>query len=414
MASVPRSALVVGGGIVGLACALRLQRAGLEVEVSDPDCMLQAPSWNNAGHIASEQLQPLASPAMLRGAFARLHAFGGPLDLCRPLALAPWLYRYLRASTSRSARAGREALRPLMARALPAWRALLAELGTGALLRDDGHWLCWESALSAARGLRNWRAADTGSAGVELLDSDCMTALAGRLQSPPSAAIRFSGTAQLRDPGALAQALQRNFVASGGVRGSAPVARLRRHGGRVFAEFADGRRCGRDLVLVCAGIGSAPLMRSIGIRAPLVAERGYHLHWPQHDWPRAFPPVVFEDRSLIVTRFDNGLQVSGYVEFAPVDTPPDAGKWRRLQTHAEQLGLPVSGQPRRWFGARPTLPDYLPAIGRCADTPNLLYAFGHQHLGLTLAAVTAELVGAMLLDEVAPAQLEPFDLARFA
>ncbi|MFZ2237879.1 MAG: FAD-dependent oxidoreductase, partial [Dokdonella sp.] len=73
----------------------------------------------------------------------------------------------------------------------------------------------------------------------------------------------------------------------------------------------------------------------------------------------------------------------------------------------------VRGEPTRWFGARPTLPDYLPAIGRCRAVDNVLYAFGHQHLGLTLAAITGELIAQLAAGEATDVALAPFDLARF-
>src|SRR3546814_16248428 len=102
------------------------------------------------------------------------------------------------------------------------------------------------------------------------------------------------------------------------------------------------------------------------------------------------PPVVFEDRSMIVTRFRSGLRAAGFVEFGRAESPSDARKWARLRAHVQALGLPfrLPGEP--WMGARPTLPDYLPAIGRARHAGNLFYAFGQQHLGLTLAPMTGE------------------------
>ena len=67
----------------------------------------------------------------------------------------------------------------------------------------------------------------------------------------------------------------------------------------------------------------------------------------------------------------------------------------------------------RWFGARPTLPDYLPAIGCCDGYDNLAYAFGHQHLGLTLAAISGELVSGLCAGTRGGIDLTPFDLRRF-
>ena len=68
----------------------------------------------------------------------------------------------------------------------------------------------------------------------------------------------------------------------------------------------------------------------------------------------------------------------------------------------------------RWTGARPTLPDYLPAIGRSRAAPNLIYAFGHQHLGVTLAAITGELVASAARGLAPAVPLAPFDIRRFA
>jgi D-amino-acid dehydrogenase len=74
----------------------------------------------------------------------------------------------------------------------------------------------------------------------------------------------------------------------------------------------------------------------------------------------------------------------------------------------------MEGPVAEWMGARPTLPDYLPAIGVSRRADNLYYAFGHQHLGLTLAAVTGELVAALMGGTTPAVDLAPFDLDRFA
>jgi D-amino-acid dehydrogenase len=124
--------------------------------------------------------------------------------------------------------------------------------------------------------------------------------------------------------------------------------------------------------------------------------------------------VVFEDRSMILTRFAGGLRAASFVEYAGVDTPPDPRKWARLREHVEQLGILVHGEPAPWFGARPTLPDYLPALGRSGRFDNLAYAFGHQHLGLTLAAISGELLADLCAGRSGAVASAAFDLERFA
>ncbi|RDZ26526.1 NAD(P)/FAD-dependent oxidoreductase [Lysobacter silvisoli] len=407
------SVLVIGGGVIGHACALALQARGWRVRLTDPDREGIAPSWGNAGHIATEQAQPLASPATLRSAPRRLYAFGGPLDLRDPLRIAPWVLRYLRACTPGRYEHGRLALRGLLAQALPAWRRLADALQQPQLLREDGHWLCWESAASAARGRAAWAGTDIGDTRYHPLNAAHLADLRATLRAPVSGAIAFSGTAQIADPYALAAALRSRFAEGGGQRFHHRIDALQAEGDELFARTDDGQVLRADRVLVCAGVRSRALMASLGLHAPLVAERGYHLQWREHDWPQR-PPLVFEDRSMIVTRFDGGLRAAGFVEYAHADSPPDPGKWRRLRQHAAELGLPVRGEPRAWFGARPTLPDYLPALGRCPRHPSLYYAFGHQHLGLTLAAVTGERMAATIDEGGEAPELAAFDLRRFA
>lgn len=413
MTSSSASALVVGGGVVGRACALALQCDGWRVTLADADANGNAPSWGNAGHIAVEQTEPLASLATLRSAPRRWHAFGGPLDLREPLRLLPWVARYLRACAPSRFEAGHAALRGLLAEALPAWRRLAQAVDAPSLLQEHGHWVCWESAASARRGEAAWRGADIGTATLSSLGDAQRATLQSQLSAPVAGGLAFEGTAQIADLPALAQRLMAAFVEAGGVQRALRVQALRREGRHVHAVTADGARLDADLVLVCAGVRSRELMATLGLRAPLVAERGYHLQWAAHDWP-ALPPVVFEDRSMILTRFAGGLRAASFVEYAGVDTPPDPRKWARLREHVEQLGILVQGEPAPWFGARPTLPDYLPALGRSGRFDNLAYAFGHQHLGLTLAAISGELLADVCAGRPGAVAWAPFDLERFA
>jgi glycine/D-amino acid oxidase-like deaminating enzyme len=106
------------------------------------------------------------------------------------------------------------------------------------------------------------------------------------------------------------------------------------------------------------------------------------------------------------------VRVTGFTELGRPDTPPDPRKWALLRRHLEALGVSVPDAAARWRGSRPTLPDFLPAIGRLS--PQVLYAFGHQHIGITLAAVTAEAVGELAASSETPERLRPFDIRRFA
>ncbi len=400
---------IIGGGIVGLNAALELQGRGHVVTVYEREAGGSvAASYGNAGHIATEQVEPLASQAMIRSAFSRLFMNGGPLSL-PPGGISKWLpfsLRLMAAAHPGTFARGKAGLSRLVNDALPAWRRRLGDIGAADLLREDGHFVVWETPASASAALKAWRESDTGTAHWRDVDAGELAALKGLTSVPVAGAIRFEGTGQIADPRRLLDTLAATFVARGGCIVYEPVTALRFEGGRPVVGTALA-----DAVVVCAGVWSKPLMEGLGFRVPIVAERGYHIQSPVATWPQGLPPVVFEDRAMIVTRFDCGVRAASFVEFNKTDAPPDARKWRRLERHVRELGLPFGDPAKaaRWMGARPTLPDYLPAIGQARGLP-VYYAFGHQHLGLTLAAVTGERVGAMVDDGAIPAE---FDLSRF-
>ena len=399
---------IVGGGVVGLCCAVALLDRGYGVSVFERDSDYNAASWGNAGHIAVEQVEPLASPAALRSVPTRLFSAGGALGL-PPSMAAQWLpfaARLTAASTPAKFTAGTAALTPLLAGAMPAWRDLVGALDAPDLLREDGHIVVWDSAASARTGRQRWSQTAIGTARIIDAEPELLHRL-GFLADPVGGAIRFTGSGQIADLRALATTLEAVVEARGG-RIVRQAARLAEQSGRIVIVGHE-----VDQVLVTAGVRSRALLEPLGYRVPMIAERGYHIRARAEGWPADLPPVVFEDRSMIVTRYAECVQAASFVELGDPDGPPDPRKWDRLEHHVRSLGLPIEGPFTRWMGARPTLPDYLPAIGLSTHHANLAYAFGHQHLGLTLAPVTATLVAAMLAGNTLAVPLAPFDLDRF-
>ncbi|WP_017672328.1 FAD-binding oxidoreductase [Blastomonas sp. AAP53] len=408
------TALVVGGGLIGLCAATRLQHIGADVTLIEPEEKPKGASWGNAGHLAIEQIQPLASLATIRSVPARLFPRGAlALPASQLRTWAPFALRMLRASAPARFAAGTAALAALLAEAMPAWRRACETSGTNDLLREDGHFVAWETAASAAQGRAQWLATPIGTATVRDATSDELAMIAQLApQTSIAGAIRFGGSGQISNLDALAAALRALLVARGGTIRQAAADGIVRTG-NIAQVRINGALCNADHIILCAGAASADLLRPMGERIPLIAERGYHIQSAASDWPPDMPPVAFEDRSMIVTRFAGGLRAASFVEFAARQAPPDPAKWDRLRQHVTALGLPFDLPGEPWMGARPTLPDYLPAIGRSRRAANLIYAFGHQHLGLTLAAVTGEAVASIASGDAPAVNLAPFDPARF-
>ena len=404
-----KSLIVVGAGMIGAACALRLQASGQNVTLIDPGPDTRASSFGNAGHIAVEQVEPLATWSAVRRAPSMLFGVGGPLDfrLGDASAWLPWSARFLWACRSVQVDRGTQALRQLTTPAVRAWRDLLSLADSSDLMIEDGHALLWFDEEAAREGRGLWQSVDTGAARLGELPADRLETYRSLLPGrPPVAGLYVEGTARLVSPQRTRDALVDAFVRKGGCRLVAEVQGVSPHG---EIKLTGGARLQADQILIAAGIRSAFLMAQLGHRVPLIAERGYSIQFPVPAWSPGLGTAVLEDYSIVLAPHAEGLRATSFVEFARADSAPDARKWARLIARLRALGLDVPEACQRWMGCRPTLPDYVPAIGTVPQA-RVLYAFGHQHLGVTLAAITAECIEAAAGGAELPHEL---DIRRF-
>ena len=195
-----KSALIIGGGIVGMNLALELQGRGQDVTVAEAAPDELSASLGNAGHIATEQADPIASWATIRSTPGRLFP-RGPVSLPGH-SIREWLpfaLRLARASRAKPFQQGRSALTSLVTQAVPAWHRRLTNLGASDLMREDGHYVVWESDGSAARGKDSWRAANLGPARIRDVTDDELSELRALGQSSVVGGVRFENTGQIAD-----------------------------------------------------------------------------------------------------------------------------------------------------------------------------------------------------------------------
>jgi D-hydroxyproline dehydrogenase len=293
---------------------------------------------------------------------------------------------------------------------VPAWKRLAALAGAPEIVRDHGHVVVWMNPARAALGLKGWAQTPVGSVRLREWSAEELARYDGVLRARPAAGLFFEGAGQVRDPQHARDAMLAAFEAAGGeiVRGSA--ARVTT---QARVTLASGAAREADALLIAAGAWSRPLMAQLGVDAPLIGERGYSVQSSEHAWPEDLPTTIFEERSLVLSRFTSGLRATSFLEFGEPSAGPDPRKWARLEAHIRALGVRFAAQPDRWHGPRPTLPDYVPAIGRLQRAPKVLYAFGHAHLGLTMCAITSELVLSLARETTAPFDLTPYRIERF-
>jgi D-amino-acid dehydrogenase len=406
---------VIGAGIVGVSCALHLRRDGHDVTLIDPRAPGTATSFGNAGAIVTGAVVPNSTPALWRDIPRMLFDRDSSVRVRWSYLprITPWLVRFLLAGRHTRVEAIADALQPLVSRAYEAHRELAALSGADDMLRQVG-WLKvyeTEAAFAATQYDRDIMA----SRGVR---SDVLGADEIR-QLEPSLARRYvkglfqPDTGFVTLPHRLVQAHAAQFQRLGGslvqerVRGVQPL------DGSVRLDCELGFRT-FDTVVIAAGAWSKELARQVGDRVQLDTERGYHLNLDPGEAGELRRPVMFPERGFVLAPMLDGIRLTSGVELAGLHAPPDFSRIRRLLPVAREALPGLSDRvTRQWLGYRPSTPDSLPVIGPSARHRAVFYAFGHQHLGLTLGPITGRLIAAAVSGKQPEFDLSPYRAERF-
>lgn len=387
--------VVVGAGIVGVACALALSRQGWRVLVLDKEEPARGASWGNAGHMATEQVFPIADASILTQLPRMLMDPMGPLRLdwrYFPRAL-PWFTRLLWNLRPQPYQASVAGIRALNERSLGAWQRLLASLDESALLKADGSFLIYEKPES--RGLISALGARIAQQGVdvEAWHGKTIRERAPQLSNDILGGLFFPRTGHVVDPERVVKTLTEAAKHHGAIFEQEHLATAETTAQGVRLVTHSSKSINTRKVLLAAGAHSGPLTKQLtGVKVPLDTERGYHLMLPEEQERLPVAVTSFE-RRFIMTPMTGGLRLAGTVEFAGLQRP--AKMQRAWQLHRLSQGLFKTDldvwDATPWMGFRPSLPDSLPIIDS-VNGGKVLLAFGHHHLGLTQAAITADII----------------------
>jgi len=414
--------VVIGAGIVGAATAVHLLREGHRVTVLEPGepGREQAASYGNGAWISPASVVPMSTPGLWRKVPGYLLDSLGPLTirLSALPRLTPWLVRFLYAGASvRRVEATARALSALLEDAPSRHAELAAEAGVPELIKQSGLLYVYPDRAAFEAEALSWRLRrDNGVQWVEL-DADELHRREPALHRRYRFGALVEAGSHCIDPGGYVASLVRYAQGKG-----AAIVRARATGfaidaGRLRAVRTDSGMIECDRAVVSAGIRSKALARAAGDRVCLESERGYHVIISD---PEAAPrvPVMPSDGKMANTLTMQGLRVSGQVELASVDAAPN---WKRaavLLNHARRTypGLPShipEERISRWMGHRPSTSDGLPVIGPASASRDIIYAFGHGHVGLASGPATASAVADILAGRQASLPLAAYAPARF-
>ena len=406
---------IIGAGIVGICIAARLAEQGRSVTVYDRTGICEETSSGNAAAFAFSDVLPLAHKGMMKNLPRWLADPLGPLSI--PPAylptLAPWLWRFFRAGAPRHYEASLAAQIAMMGLAQAEWMGLMDRSATRPMLREDGSLELYESEAEFRASLPGWAARQRFGIDFHHVEGSALALMQPGLSPRFVKGTFVPGWKTVADPKLLGKAIWAHAERLGARFESATVEAVHPAGDGAALHLSGNRVVTTERLVVAAGAWSHRLARPFGDVIPLETERGYNTTLPvsAFDVKRQ---LIFSGHGFVITPLETGLRVGGAVELGGLERPPNYARSKAMLTKAQAFlpGLEPKGG-REWMGYRPSLPDSLPVIGRSRTTPNVLYAFGHGHLGLTQAAATGRLIADLFAGQAPAIDLAPFSPRRF-
>lgn len=407
--------VVVGAGMVGLATAWFLTRAGVEVTVLERKHVAAGASWGNAGWLTPGIATPLPEPAVLRYGVKALVDPTSPLYVPprADLRLARFMVGFARHSTHRQWQRAMGSLIGVNDLALDAFDQLAA----GGLVEPTHPAKSFVAAYRTAQGrttlLEELKAIRAAGQRIEfdVLEGDEARTLEPALSGEVGSAIRLHDQ-RFINPGEYVAALADSARAQG-VRlvEGVEVLDVVDRGTRVDVACGDGSVHHADAVVVATGAHLNRLADRLGVKHLVQAGRGYSFSVPIEHVPSG--PVYFPEQRVACTPLGERLRVAGMMEFRRPDEPLDRRRIAAIVAAARPLlrGADLDDRQDEWVGSRPCTTDGLPLIG-ATRMRGVHVAGGHGMWGITLGPVTGRLLAEQITTGNVPSELRDFDPLR--
>jgi len=409
--------IVVGGGITGVSAGEWLRRDGHRVTIVDriaPGDPGQT-SYGNAGLLACCAAVPVSTPGVWKKAPGMLLDRDGPLFLRWSYLpkLLPWLLPFLRSGRRGRVEQIAAALLPLIEDSVEQHKALARGTPAERWIRTGEYSYLYADRTAYRRDAFSFDLYRVLGIGWEEREREALLEIDPAIGPAYGFAAVFKDHGWIADPGRYVADLAAWFEAQGGTLRRVEVTDIHPLDGGRAAVVAGGERLEADRVVLAAGAWSARLTRRLGHTAALESERGYHL-WLCGPSIRPPHPYMLADAKFVATPMDGTLRCAGLVEFGGLDASASRAPVEFLRRGVRKLypALEWEGE-ESWLGHRPSTTDSLPLLGPSPKAPGIVWAFGAQHLGLTMGPKTGRLLADMIGGRMPNIDMAAYRVGRF-
>lgn len=406
--------VVVGAGIVGVATALWLVRAGYRVTLIDRSAPGEGTSHGNAGVLAACAMVPVTTPGLLLKAPKMLFSSEFPLFMRWSYLpkLAPWLYRYLSFANDKDTQRIAEQLNYIVGDSVEQHHDLAGNTKADEWLVPSEYQFAYPSRAEFDADSYAWKLRKEYGFGPELIDGPAVHEKEPALSSDIKLLAVMKDHGHIRSPGKYVKALADVFQDLGGTFHSASVKDIELVDDKVKSVVTDQGAIACDSVVLAMGVWSGPIATKLGLNIPMESERGYHVIFKNPSQQVSCPTMITSGKFVATPMYD-GMRCAGMVEFGGLEAGPSKAPIDFLMRKFKTTFPDVSySETEEWLGHRPAPTDSLPFVGQIRNT-GIYTGFGHQHIGLTGGAKTGRVIAGLIIGEQDESELSAFRPDRF-
>ena len=413
-----KSVGIVGAGIQGVCIGLQLLKKGIPstiFDINDPRDSKSTPaSYGNAGHFSPYAVLQFNRPDILYDIPKMLFGSNGPLALKwnHVHKMIPWIIHYLKNCNKKSMLHTAKNMHQILNLSQDAYEEIFKEIDISNLVEKKGIIYVWTNKNLKSRNLEIKIRNDLGIEQKLLTQSEVLE-LEPNLSPVFDAGVIYENSMHAKDPYGILKEIFNLFIKKGGTFINENVININQIESNETSIKTYEKNYKFEKTVIATGAFSKKLTDQLGENIPLETERGYHVHFKNME-SLISRPVIFLDRGFGMTPMNQGLRAVGTVELGGLTNPPSPKRIKYVIKCAKELLPQLQDHDDEWLGFRPTLPDFLPILGPSLKNKNIVYAFGHHHLGWTLGAITGKIVSGIVAEEKTNLDLSPYSSKRFS
>ena len=405
--------LVIGAGIIGVCVAHFLKKGGHQVILFDQYPPGTQTSFGNAGIFANHDCVFANSPKLWKELPSLLFKKDGYLafDWFYIMTHLPWMLKFLRNCTHTKVDHIAKSLCNFSFHAESAYQDIFNEVNVSEYIVHKDSIYLYETEKDFNKGQYLNSLREKYNVPFNIVNKEDIAKMEPSLAPVYNKGVVFRNESYTRSSIKITQKIFDNFINNGGQFFQKKIHSIDKNEKGLHIKY-NNQEFYADKIVIAAGVWSNELAQTINDSFPLDTERGYHILFESKD-DLISRSVGWAKAGFYMTPMEDGIRAAGTVEIAGLKKPMNKKRLKIIEKSARKI-LPQLGKIKSsWMGFRPTLPDSLPVIGESRKYNGVYYAFGHQHLGLSLGAITGKVIHSLIQNQSTNIDIDSFDPYRF-